>query len=285
MLAVVEVIVVFSLTHIAYRSLKHFTPIGHWEAAGHTNFTPGLMMIVVSAAMIWWRGSHFAKYGLTFKSWAANVAIGLLIALALTGGAGALAALHLRPNHPLTPPSLREASIYAAGAIVLLVVMAVALRRRTDLKTIIPPPMSVAVLAILLALPVGIGWHFGAPVAEAILMVMWCFFGAGCGEEIFFRGYVQSRVNDACGRPWQVAGIPCGWGIVVSSLLFGWVHALNTVDYFHGRFDFAWAYGAQNVVVGLCYGALREKTGSILAGVVVHGLADAWARVPAMMHA
>jgi membrane protease YdiL (CAAX protease family) len=63
-------------------------------------------------------------------------------------------------------------------------------------------------------------------------------------------------------------------------LLFGFVHALNTVDYFHSRFDFGWSYGLQAVVEGLVFGALRAKTGSVWPGAITHGLVDVFARIP-----
>ena len=119
-------------------------------------------------------------------------------------------------------------------------------------------------------------------IGFAALTVAWNVMGAGVGEEVFFRGFVQSHLNRVCGRPRQIWEIDFGPGLIASALLFGLVHALNTVDYFHGRWTFAWAYGAQNIFIGLGYGALREKTGSILSGVIVHALVDVWLRVPGL---
>jgi membrane protease YdiL (CAAX protease family) len=58
---------------------------------------------------------------------------------------------------------------------------------------------------------------------------------------------------------------------------------LNTVDYFGGRFEFAWAWWLPNFVAGLFFGLLREKTRSILAGSIIHGLGDVLGRVPALL--
>src|SRR5205823_5646512 len=109
------------------------------------------------------------------------------------------------------------------------------------------------------------------------------FFGAGFGEEIFFRGYIQSRLNQAFGRPFRLLGTQFGLGLLVSSALFGFIHALNTVDYFGGRWDFAWWWWPPAFASGLFYGCLREKTGSVLAGGVHHGLVDVLAQLPGMM--
>jgi membrane protease YdiL (CAAX protease family) len=121
------------------------------------------------------------------------------------------------------------------------------------------------------------------PVLDELLSVLWLFFGAGFGEEVFFRGYVQSRVNQAFGRPWRLLGVPFGLGLIVSALLFGLIHALNTVDYFQGRFDFAWLWLVTNLCTGLFVGLLREGTGSVLAGAVVHGLEDVLGQVPSLL--
>src|SRR5262249_19674539 len=109
------------------------------------------------------------------------------------------------------------------------------------------------------------------------------FFGAGVGEEMFFRGYAQSRVDESLGRPYHVLGCEVGLGLLVSSLLFGFTHALNTVDYFLGHWEFGWWYGLQNCFVGLLYGGLRARTGSIWAGAVIHGLLDVLGIVPKLV--
>jgi hypothetical protein len=40
----------------------------------------------------------------------------------------------------------------------------------------------------------------------------------GFGEEIFFRGYIQSRVDQAFGLPFRLLGFEFGPGLLVSSL-------------------------------------------------------------------
>jgi membrane protease YdiL (CAAX protease family) len=112
---------------------------------------------------------------------------------------------------------------------------------------------------------------------------LWLFAGAGFGEEIFFRGYIQSRLDHAFGCSVCVWGVRSGVGLLASSLLFGFIHALNTVDYFHACFDFGWSYGLQAMVQGLLYGILRAKSGSVLPGAITHGLLDAFSRIPKLL--
>ena len=41
----------------------------------------------------------------------------------------------------------------------------------------------------------------------------------GFGEENLYRGYMQSRLNEAFGRPYRFFGVPFGWGVFVTALL------------------------------------------------------------------
>ena len=116
-----------------------------------------------------------------------------------------------------------------------------------------------------------------------MLTVLWLFFGAGFGEEVFFRGYIQSRINSSFGRPLRFLGVEFGLGLIVSSLMFGLVHVLYTVDYFSGRFDFSWWWGIANFCAGLFFGCMREKTGSILPGAIAHGLEDVLQEIPSLI--
>jgi len=106
------------------------------------------------------------------------------------------------------------------------------------------------------------------------MTTVWSFFLAGFGEEIFFRGYIQSRINHAFGRPFRSLGIDFGPGLILSSFLFGLLHVLNTCDYYHGHFKFAWWFGLMAFCSGLFQRSLREKTRGVLAGSIAHGLED-----------
>jgi membrane protease YdiL (CAAX protease family) len=77
----------------------------------------------------------------------------------------------------------------------------------------------------------------------------------------------------------QIAGAKFGVGLFVSAILFGFVHALNTVDYYHGRFDFGWWFGAQSVATGIFFGLLRARLSSVWPAAVVHGLGDTLSRL------
>lgn len=80
------------------------------------------------------------------------------------------------------------------------------------------------------------------------LAVITIGLGAGIGEELFFRGFMQTRLRERWG-PWPAIG--------VTAAAFGIVH----LDPFHVIFAF---------VVGLALGWITEVTGSILPAIIAH---------------
>jgi membrane protease YdiL (CAAX protease family) len=71
---------------------------------------------------------------------------------------------------------------------------------------------------------------------------------AGAAEELFFRGYMQTRLRAA----WRA-----GPAILVTSVAFALLHM-------------EWIHAAMAFVLGLYLGALTERTGSALPAVVCH---------------
>jgi hypothetical protein len=71
---------------------------------------------------------------------------------------------------------------------------------------------------------------------------------AGAAEELFFRGYMQSRLRMA----WRA-----GPAILVTSIAFGLLHM-------------EWIHAAMALVLGLYLGVLTERTGSALPAIVCH---------------
>ncbi len=97
----------------------------------------------------------------------------------------------------------------------------------------------------------------------------------GPGEEFLFRGYIQSRLNVAFGRPFRFWGVSWGWGLVITSLIFGLMHVLNPFNPFLGKFDLYIWWGVWTFFGGITFGYIREKAGSILPTALLHGLPQA----------
>lgn len=101
------------------------------------------------------------------------------------------------------------------------------------------PPQDVLQLAVQPELPV---------TTRLLVLASICIVGP-LGEEVLFRGYVQSALRGLLG--------PAG-GLLVTSVLFGLVHGL--------------VYAVPTGLIGLWLGWLRERTGGLLAPFVAHAL-------------
>lgn len=282
--ALAEVLLIFVSVHVAYRSFKHFTALGQLEGAQRVNFSTGITMIVVALAMIALRRRSFAEYGLNCKNWQYNLKVSLLwVSLEVLGGVLVIVFAPF-PFDPLHPPNLARALVFSAAYLFLTSLLAVFLMRERRMLARKSTAFSLLIVAGILSVPMILALAFEmASVKSALLSTLWLFFGAGFGEEIFFRGYCQSRINETFGRPWTLLRVRFGPGLIVASLLFGFIHALNTVDYFAGRFHFAWLWMLVNSFAGLFLGVLRERSGSIFPGAIIHGLGDVFGSIPALL--
>ena len=140
------------------------------------------------------------------------------------------------------------------------------------------PQTGIITIALCLVLfPAISPWrgHLSDPGTALVTFVCYAVF-VGFGEEIMYRGFVQSRLNQAFGRPFQFFGVPWGWGLILTSLLFGFTHVLN-VDAASGQTGWYWGWGLWTAVAGLTSGYIRERTGNVLAPAILHGLPQALA--------
>ncbi len=83
-------------------------------------------------------------------------------------------------------------------------------------------------------------------------------------EEIFFRGYLMSRLEERWPSRRRLWGAPVGWSLLVCSLLFGLGHFL--VDFQPGRLAVFFP--------ALVFGWMRQRTGSLAPATVFHALCN-----------
>lgn len=131
---------------------------------------------------------------------------------------------------------------------------------------------NILVILLILALPIILALPLGKFSLPLVSIVVWQFFFSGFGEEVFFRGYIQSRLNVAFGRPYEWKGIQFGAGLFITAGIFAITHMLNTANIWFGDFNLAWWWGSFTFVGGLLFGLLREKTKSVVAPGLLHGL-------------
>jgi membrane protease YdiL (CAAX protease family) len=84
-------------------------------------------------------------------------------------------------------------------------------------------------------------------------------------EEMFYRGYLQTRLNEVWAPRWSVWGARLGPGLLVTCVLFAFGHSLVILQWWHVFIVFP----------SLLFGWLRERTGGIVAGALFH----AWCNV------
>ena len=109
--------------------------------------------------------------------------------------------------------------------------------------------------------------YFTYEYIPKISKILYFIFIVGLGEELLFRGYLQSSFNTYFGKPFHIGNVKFGWGLLLSALLFGMMHALVVVPP-------AWPWALFTLVLGLTLGFIREKDGSILAAVLLHAMFD-----------
>jgi membrane protease YdiL (CAAX protease family) len=278
-----EVLLAFVFVHVTFRAFKHFTALGRLEGEAHLNFSPGVTMIFFTVCVLLLYRRSFSAYGLTTMRWREGLKVGLFWGVVLVAGGALLRWLGVHHLPGSKPPNMVEGVVYGAASLAAVIVFAWLWRRQRVSAGRVRSVWLVLLLIGLLCVPLVVALYYHRPFVHTLLTVSWLVFGAGCGEEIFYRGYIQSRINEAFGRPFRFMGVQFGVGLLVSSLLFGFLHALNSVDYFQGRFTFAWGYGVATIFVGLLYGCLRENTGSIIAGTITHAVVDVLVQVPVLI--
>jgi membrane protease YdiL (CAAX protease family) len=80
---------------------------------------------------------------------------------------------------------------------------------------------------------------------------------AGFGEELLFRGVLQSSLSDRLGPPWGI------WaGLLFASVIFGMCHWLT------------FTYALLATLIGVYLGTLLLVTENLLAPIVSHALYD-----------
>jgi uncharacterized protein len=203
-----------------------------------------------------------AEYGLSLRNWRAELKTALSCFLPFAVAGATLGFL------PYTQPW--GAVVVSMIQVALLFWVAHSLRK--------PDPKS-GLLTIFLAAIIFSGYGFWKSLlptpSQAIFSFIFYFIFVGFGEEILYRGYIQTRLNKAFGTPWRFLGVEWGWGIVITSLLFGLSHVMNGIDLRAGVFNPQWWWALWTFFGGFVFSFLRQKTGSIVAPAIVHGLPQA----------
>jgi uncharacterized protein len=258
--AVIEVVVVFSLTLLLV-ALAGLSPIGKWvRQVTNYPFIEYIVMIAVPLLILLVARRNLASCGLSLRNLRYHLDIALTAFIPVAFASVPLAFV----NHLHWDGAL----IMAAVEIAVLFVLGWLLKRKPTRNE-----SGALVGAIMLITFSNVAGK--AAIGHAIYAFLFYIFFLGFGEELLFRGYIQSRLNAAFGKPFQFFGVHWGWGIIITSVLFGIMHILNLASLIKGAWQLQWWWGFWTFFAGLVNGFVREKTGSIVAPTIIHGLPQA----------
>ena len=83
-------------------------------------------------------------------------------------------------------------------------------------------------------------------------------------EEFFYRGYMQTRLNEVFPRKFLLFGIPFGHALWITAIIFAFGHSLVAFRWWHFSI----------FVPGLLFGLMRERSGAVLAGAFFHAFCN-----------
>jgi membrane protease YdiL (CAAX protease family) len=257
---IIEVIIVFSLTLLLI-ALVGFSPIGKWERqVSNRSFIEYAVMIAFPLLFLVITRRKLASYGLSLR----NVSYHLDVTTTAFVPVAIASALLAFINYTKWSGAL----ILAGVQIAVLFALGWLLRRK-------PTQNENGILVGAVLLITYSNFAQKASLGNAISVFLFYILFLGFGEELLFRGYIQSRLNAVFGKPFQFYGVSWGWGIIITSALFGFMHVLNISSLVSGDWKLAWWWGFWTFFGGLVLGFVREKTGSVAASTLLHGLPQA----------
>jgi membrane protease YdiL (CAAX protease family) len=255
--ALIEVVAVFAITLTVVAVVGASTIGTAIRNATDRAFLEYAAMIAVPLAVLLVSKRGLATYGLSLLNLRYHLAVTLTAFIPVAIASVAFVFLDEK--------GWQGALIITAIQVALLFAIALLLRRKPTLGS------ANGLAALVLVRIVGSQTAGPAPEKAVSALVFYVLF-LGLGEELLFRGYIQSRLNAAFGRPFSFYGVEWGWGAIVASALFGLMHVLNLGSYVNEQWYLTPWWGLWTFFGGLVLAFVREKTGSIVAPTLLHGL-------------
>lgn len=133
-----------------------------------------------------------------------------------------------------------------------------------------------AVFIGIIALPfVGLyhGWqtlvmgtaYEGTWPSQPLMLMGYHLFFVAIPEEMYYRGFMQSRLEQVWDRRWNVFGVAMGPGWLLTCVLFAFGHSIVILQWWHFAI----------IVPSLAFGWMRSKTNDVVAGALFH----AWCNI------
>lgn len=258
--AVIEVVIVFGLT-LLLAALAGLSPLGEWERrVTNRPFIEYGVMIAFLALLLVATRRDAASYGLSLRNISYHIDIAATAIAPVAVARVPFAFVDYRRwSGALILAGVQIAALFAVGRLLK------GKNTRNDTTVL-------AGAALLIAYS---DLASRATAGNAMSAFVFYIFFLGFGEELLFRGYIQSRLNAAFERSFRFFGVKLGWGIVMASALYGVMHVLNVGGLISGHWELKWWWGFWTFFGGLVLGFVREKSGSIIAPTMLHGLPQA----------
>lgn len=148
-------------------------------------------------------------------------------------------------SYPLALPTW---SVWRSGAVLAGVVVLVVL-----------PPWG-ALYHLYNTTLFGLVPDWGRWPGKPLELVGYHVFFVAIPEEVFYRGWLQTRLDEAMPPRWSVLGTRLGWGWLVATALFAFGHSVVLFQWWHVGI----------LLPGLAFGWMRARTGDIAAGALFH---------------
>ena len=106
--------------------------------------------------------------------------------------------------------------------------------------------------------------YIGTLPDQLILTILFQIFYVAIPEEFFYRGYFQTRLNEAYERKWEFFGTKIGMGAVYANLFFAFGHSIVQFQWWHFATFFP----------GMLFAWARERSNGVLAGALFHAICN-----------
>ncbi|MEN6315909.1 MAG: CPBP family intramembrane glutamic endopeptidase [Clostridiaceae bacterium] len=259
---ILEVIIVFLAVILLFKVFE-VLPIGKWEnKVVKFRLTGYLVMLLLPICKTLLDRSSFKKYGITLQN--SHVDIDIALSCYIPSFA-IIAALHLF-NWRTWIGAFMVVLIQIAIMFIMLYITNKQSNKKTNRTKDIIFLSSIIIAGGLVQI------FTGRMIMDVVSAFIIFFVVAAPAEEFFFRGYVQTKLNDVFDRKFSLFGVNFGWGLILSSLLFGVMHVFNTYNPLLCSYEISLPWGLWTTLFGLILGLVREKTNSLIAPIILHAI-------------
>ena len=133
-----------------------------------------------------------------------------------------------------------------------------------------------SVVALGIAVPFFVLYHYwqtlvfgfsykGVLPEQPLMLIGYHLFFVAIPEEMFYRGYMQARLDEVWAPRWNVLGTLVGPGLIVTCVVFAAGHSIVSPQWWHFAIFFP----------SLVFGWMRARTNDVIAGALFH----AWCNI------